>query len=311
VIPRRLSTRLAIGAAVVPWLWFVVRDLSVVMEVVAVLLPPLVLLGVLALLAGAALTRNPAFVWSAASLTLLGVVAILLPWLPHPTGRPADGVTIAVANVLGGNRQPEAAARDLLALHADVLVVPENTPRVDKVLRQAYPFTHRAPHGTPWLGVYANIPVTKLAYPSDLSLATSRYARIEVGTPTPFVLWALHLPRPWLFPKGGYQLRPGGHARVLSDVIRHMEAERLPVVAAGDLNLTDRGRGYRKLTAHLDDAMSSIRGARSEIKPSFRPLLLNIDHILEPPSWCADQARRFRISGSDHRGIGARIGPCS
>ena len=310
MIPRRRSTQLALGAGVVPWLWFVVRDLSVVMEVVAVLLPPLVLLGVLALVAAAAITGNPAFAGSAVSVLLMGVVTVALPWLPHPTGHPPDGVTIAVANVLANNREPQAAARDLLTLDADVLVVPEDSAPIDQVLRASYPFTHRAPHRSAWLGVYARVPVKELPYPKDLYLDPSRYARIQVDAATPFVLWALHLPRPWLFPKGGYQLRPGGHARVLSAVIRHMDAETLPVVAAGDMNLTDRGRGYRKITAHLDDAMRSIRGARSEIKPSFRLLLLSIDHILEPPSWCADQARRFRISGSDHRGIGARVGPC-
>jgi endonuclease/exonuclease/phosphatase (EEP) superfamily protein YafD len=105
-------------------------------------------------------------------------------------------------------------------------------------------------------------------------------------------------------------MRPGGHARTLSKFVDAIDAETGPVVVAGDLNLTDRGRGYRELTAHLDDAMRGIRGGRTEVKASYRPLLLDIDHILEPPAWCADGARRFHISGSDHRGVTARVGPC-
>lgn len=279
------------------------------MEVVAVLLPPIVVVGILALLVTAAAARAPLFVGAAASWTLFGVAAVFLPWMPHSTGHVGRGVTIAVANVLARNTRPLDAATNVAGIDADIVVVPEDTRTVHEQLARKYPYARRYELGNSWLGVYARVPVKERAGVTPV-FDPSRYLRLEVGGPTPFVLWALHLPRPWITPKGTFQMRPGGHARVLSAFVEAIDAETGPVVVAGDLNLTDRGRGYRKLTAHLDDAMRGIRGARTEIKPSYRPLLLNIDHILEPPGWCADHARRFVITGSDHRGITARVGPC-
>ena len=285
------------------------RDLTVYFEIVAIFLPVVVLGAALAQVGVAFATARPALLVGAASWFVFGLVAVSLPWVPLDTGHPPVGVSIAVSNVLGGNRQPAAAARDLLARHADILVVPEDTAAIHERLSSSYRYARRYETFGSWLGVFSNLPVTELP-PLPGVFDPDRYVRIEVETPTPFVLWAVHMPRPWLYPNGTFQRRPGGYARVLSSVLDGVAKERLPVVLAGDLNMTDRGRAYDKATAHLDDAMRSIRGGRSEIKPYFRPLLLSIDRILMPPSWCADRAARFRISGSDHRGITARVGPC-
>ena len=241
---------------------------------------------------------------------LFGVVAVFLPWVPHSTGHVERGVTVAVANALADNPDKAQAAADILAVDADVLIVPEDTPRLHARLAARYPYAHRFEFAPASLGVFSRLPVSEDPDAPE-PFFPARYLRLDVGGPTPFVLWAMHLPRPWFTSRSDYQLRPGGHAQVLDRFLRAIAAETEPVVVAGDLNLTDRGRGYRKLTAHLDDAMRSIRGARTEIKPLYRPLLLDIDHILEPPDWCADRARRFHVTGSDHRGITARVGPCT
>ena len=278
------------------------------MELVAVLLPVLVLAGVVALVGVAIVLRWPELVGSAFSWALMGVAAVLLPWLPISTGHAPGGVTIAVANVLFDNGHPTRASADIIATGADVVVVPEYTLRFHPFLSTTYPYQATPRYG-PAVAVLAKVPITVLPRPSGI-YTNDRFLRIRIDTPTPFVLWALHLPRPWLTYRNNFQLKPGGHARVLSRFLHAIDQERLPVVVAGDLNLTDRGRGYRKFTEHLDDAVRSIRGGRTEVKRFWRPLLLNIDHILEPPSWCADHAGRFDITGSDHRGVVARVGPC-
>jgi endonuclease/exonuclease/phosphatase (EEP) superfamily protein YafD len=131
-----------------------------------------------------------------------------------------------------------------------------------------------------------------------------------VNGPAPFELWALHLPKPSLNTDRDSQARPGAHGRTL-DRIRHVIREAsLPVVVAGDLNLVDRGRGYQMLTADLDDASRSAWGGPTA-KRSWLPLLFpRVDHILMPHGWCADRAARFDVTGSDHRGVRARLGPC-
>jgi endonuclease/exonuclease/phosphatase (EEP) superfamily protein YafD len=281
------------------------------MEVVAIFLPVLVLLAVVALVGLLAFTKQPLLLVSAASWTVFGIVAVLLPWVPHPTGHvaPGKGTTVVVANALADNPTKDLTVEDILRVDADVVVVPESTRRLHDLLAPHYAYAHRFQFASASLGVYSRLPVKELPVDPPVYFS-ARYLRLEVDGPTPFVLWALHLPRPWFTAKSDYQMRPGGHARVISKFLRAIDAETLPVVVAGDLNLTDRGRGYRKFTAHLDDAMRGIRGARSEIKRLYRPLLLNIDHILEPPSWCAEGARRFELRGSDHRGITVRVGPC-
>lgn len=276
----------------------------------ALFLPPIVAVVTLALLTVAALRWRRALLAAAASWVLFGGVAVVAPWLPLSTGHPADGVTVAAANVLTGNAHPTLAATDLMATGADVLVVPEVSTGVHHFLAKVYPFAHRqAPNGGS-MGVYTRLPATVLPeVPGTIN--HERYLRVRIGGDEPFVLWALHLPRPWFTSEGIHQRRPRGHAITVDRVLAAVDAEALPVVVAGDLNLTDRGRGYRKFTDRFDDAMRSIAGRRTSLKMLFRPLLLRIDHVLMPEDWCADQARRFEITGSDHRGVMARLGPCS
>lgn len=277
---------------------------------VAVLLPVLGLLGAVVLLVLLAVTRQRLLLAGVASWVLFTAVAVSLPWLPSSTGTPRGAVTVAVANVLTDNAEPAAAAADILAIDAEVVVVPEDNPEVHRHLVDEFPHVYGDTDERVWVGVYSRVPSVEL--PSDDQRVRGvRHTRVRIDGPQPFVLWALHLPRPWFTTNGAAQMRPRGHARTVDDVLEVIDAEDLPVVVAGDLNLTDRGRGYRRMTSDLDDAMRSLEGGRTSLKPLFRPLLLRIDHILEPPDWCADEARRFRISGSDHRGVAARIGPCA
>jgi endonuclease/exonuclease/phosphatase (EEP) superfamily protein YafD len=305
----QLSRGAVVRALVVaaPWAWFLVRDTSVVMEIVAIVLPLLAIVAFEALVGFAILWR-----WllaPAASVAVFGVVAVLGPWIPHDTGHPARGVTIAVANVLGHNDRADEVVDDILATHADIVVVPESTFAIHVRLAGRYDHAVRVPLFDVALGVYSNLPISASGNPPGL-LDRARQARIEVDGPDGrFVLWALHLPKPW-FASVGYQMRPGGHARKLDAYLDRFAAETLPVVVAGDTNLTDRGRGYRKMTARFDDALRGIWGGPTSLKRFLPPLFLRIDHIFMPEGWCADRAGRFDLTGSDHRGVHARVGPC-
>jgi endonuclease/exonuclease/phosphatase (EEP) superfamily protein YafD len=282
-----------------------VRDVSPLLELVAVLLPLLV---VLALAVAVGLRQRLV----AASVAVFGLVAVAGPWLPHGTGHPADtGTTIAVANVLLSNGEPAAVVRDVLARDADIAVVPEATVEVHELLAAEYPYAVRADRRDPAIGVYARVPIAAPRFVTGL-LDQTRQQRVEVRAPgAEFVLWAVHLPKPWLIGTGGYQMRPPSHARKLDDFLDAFAAEDLPLVVAGDTNLTDRGRGYRRMTDRFDDALRGIWGGPTARKWYLRPLLLRIDHVFIPTSWCADHARRFPLTGSDHRGAVVRVGPCA
>jgi len=88
-------------------------------------------------------------------------------------------------------------------------------------------------------------------------------------------------------------------------------------VVLGDLNLTDRGRGYHQVLgqAHLVDAMRASGTGFSSIG-KWTPLLLRIDHVLVSggpagPGWCGDDAHQLELPRSDHRAVAATVGPCA
>lgn len=295
-------------AALAPWLWFLVRDTTVVFELVAVLLPLLVVVAFAALTALALRWRWVAA--PAASVALFGLAAVVLPWIPHDTGTPAHGVTIAVSNVLNDNPSPDQVAADIIAVDADIVVVPEATIEVHERLAAAYPNSIRADRRDAAIGVYSRLPIDEPRFVPNLLDRTRQHRVVVDGPDGQFVLWAVHLPKPWLTASGSYEMKPGGHARKLDAFLDAFAAESLPVVVAGDTNLTDRGRGYRKLTDRFDDALGGIWGGPTARKWYLRPLLLRVDHVFMPEGWCADRGMRFDLTGSDHRGVRVRVGPC-
>jgi endonuclease/exonuclease/phosphatase family metal-dependent hydrolase len=128
----------------------------------------------------------------------------------------------------------------------------------------------------------------------------------------PFVLYALHVPRPWYTVRGGYQVSPPEHSRLLEVLARRVAAQRLPAVVVGDLNTSDRTRDYRALLAEggLVDAMRDGWGGPTSVT-RWAPLLARIDHVLVTSGWCGDDPARPALEASDHRGVTATVGRCA
>lgn len=275
-------------------------------DVLAILLP-LVVLAVAGLCLLVALRRDGRArgLAVAVSVLLAGAVAVLGPWLPADAGEVAGtGVVVAGANVDGRARPGES----LRGVDADVWVVGELSAEVDDLLGEVYP--HRDGGGvSPHVRVYSRHPLRRTADPGP-DLPGQRY---EVAGPDgPFVLYALHVPRPWLVGETAtsYQVTVGEHQRIAERVAAQVAAETLPTVVVGDLNSTDRGRDLRALTAVTVDAMRDTVGGPTSVG-KWRLLLARIDHVLVSPGWCGDDARRVEMVGSAHRIVTARVGPCA
>jgi hypothetical protein len=288
--------------ATLPWAWFPLRDLlGVAGDSVAIVLPVLVGLVAAAVLV---IGRRRALL-PAVSVLLAGTVAVVLPWTPADHGTVAGGsaVTVAGANVTGS----AATLPALREVAADVLVVAENSPKVDAGVGAVYPY-RLVTTGVPAVGVYSRFPV-RLLQSSGPNLPG---LRVAVDAPAPFVLYGLHVARPWWTGRGDYQVTAAEHHRLVVAVAEQVAREPGPVVVAGDLNSTDRARDYRLLTdgSGLTDAMrDGWTGPTSVTK--WRAFLLRIDHLLVGPGWCGDAARRFALPRSDHDGITATVGPCA
>jgi endonuclease/exonuclease/phosphatase family metal-dependent hydrolase len=136
--------------------------------------------------------------------------------------------------------------------------------------------------------------------------------RLRVDGPAGrFVLYALHVPRPWFTTHGGYQASLREHHQIIAAVAAQASKERDPVIVVGDLNTSDRTYGYQQLlqTGGLVDAVRD-RWTRYSSVGKWTPLLVRIDHILVSRGWCGDGAGQVALPGSDHRGVLATVGPC-
>ena len=227
---------------------------------------------------------------------------------------PVDPVVLVAANLKWNSRSAEAGATDVVAADADVAVISEIRPPTDRLLRAAFP--HRA-IGAPEISkggsdqaVYSRFALEVVEHSG---LPTNSIV-VRVDAPHPFTLIAIHVPRPVLRYRGGDGITSfAAHRRAieqLAGVISNLSADG-PVVLAGDLNLSDRMAGYRRLREELDDALvDGVAGGTFFPDALWAPLSLRIDHILISPSWCSGSAGTIDVEGSDHRAVRAAIGPC-
>ncbi len=302
-VTRAIRLGSAATLALVPWLWFAARDaLGWLSDVGWTLLPAL---AAVVLLAALVRRRSLPLRALAVSMVVLATVAVVLPWTPADAGRVAPGSAV---RVVGANVGPAGAAATLVGLAPDVLVVSEMDDGLAAPLSAAYPY--RFWDGNrPGVAVYSRLPfrVTEVTGP-DLA-----GVRAEVDGPAgPFVLYALHVPRPWYTAQGGFQVTAPEHSRLVDVLARRVAAERLPVVVVGDLNTPDRTGDYNRLLAGggLVDAMRNDWTGPTSVG-QWTLLFPRIDHVLVTGGWCGDNTARPVLAGSDHRAVAATVGRCS
>lgn len=299
--PRWASA--AVGAAL-PWTWFALRELGGRIEAAAVALP-LVVLAALVVLVGVAAARRELLVLPAAvSVAIFGVVTIGGPRLPHTGPPPASPIRLVTANVYVDNPTPGAAVDAMVGAGADVEVAVETSPAFRTLIEQrdaGHPYSAVDDQ----LVVRSRFPVVGMTDPPGVP--SRRILRVTVQGPAgPFVLYAVHALNP---------LSESTFASQLVWVARLRAAagrESLPVVMAGDFNMSDRQLGYRRLTTDTRDAITAAGWGHSTYTDGiWAPLLLRIDHVFEPLDWCAAASRIVDVPGSDHEGLGVDVGPCS
>ncbi|MEO8291621.1 MAG: endonuclease/exonuclease/phosphatase family protein [Actinomycetota bacterium] len=291
-----------VGAAL-PWTWFLLRDLGGPVEGVAVVLPVLVL-AVLVVILGVAVGRRRATLLPvAASLLAFGLVGVVGPLLPHRGPAPETPLTLVSANLFWDNPTAGAGVSALLAVGADVEVAVETTTQ-DRAAMERLDTAHPYTATDDQLVVRSRYPVTAMLDPKRVP--ARRILRVTIEAPQgPFVLYAVHALNP---------LSESTFASQLSWVERLLagaSAESLPVVMAGDFNMSDRQLGYRMLAGALRDAITAGGwGHPTYADGIWAPLVLRIDHVFVSRDWCGQGGRTVDISGSDHDGVTVAIGPC-
>ncbi len=310
--PRWAAASTAVWAtlAVAPWTWFLVRRWTPILDLVAIGLPLLAFGLIVVWTALVFRRRSTLSVIGLASVTVWGYVAIVGPWTPRSSPAPTSEIDVVSFNTgfRGG------AADTLLALDPDVLVVQELPPAQHQRLAAAYPHDEvtagvlaRAAADHPKVGAYSRWDLTVLDAPPDFP-----GLRLRVDHPEhPFILYALHIAKPALFPQS--YATSFGHHQDIVELVRDLgRAEILPLVVAGDLNAPDRAADYALLDHDLRDVVRTNWAAPTSRKrvPGWRLLLLRIDHIFVSEDWCGARGGRVEIGRADHLAVRATVGPC-
>lgn len=292
----------AVGAAL-PWTWFALRELGGRIEAVAVAVPLVVLAALVVLVSIAVARRELRVLPAAASVAILGVVTIVGPRLPHVGPPPVSPIRLVTANVYADNPTPGGAVDAMIAAGADVEVAVETSPAFRTLIEQR-------DAGHPYLAVddqlvvRSRFPVAAMTDPPGVPARPILRVTIE-GPAGPFVLYAVHALNPLSESTFASQLVWVARLRAAA------ERETLPVVMAGDFNMSDRQLGYRRLTTDMRDAITAAGWGHSTYTDGiWAPLLLRIDHVFVPEDWCAAGARTLDVPGSDHGGLEVDVGPC-
>jgi len=258
------------------------------------------------LLASVAL-RQRALSWAALALTAAHVLVVA----PH-TGRDAGACTgtplrVVTANVLKFNAVPEQAARVLLALRPDVLVMPETTFPLESTLDAAGALTalpHRVADPSREFDttmLRSRFPITEQELRPVEGFAEPR-GTVLVGD-VPVRLLGVH-PQPPIDGQGA------GWQRALQDLDGELQRVDGAAVAAGDFNGSRDLKSFRRL---LDDG---VRDAHEELgrglaptwpATSALPPFLHLDHVLVKGGVSVCDVDEVRVPGSDHLAVVADL----
>jgi len=290
------------GCAALPWAWFLVRDLGWLAEPFAVAMP--LICAVLVVLLGIAAfgTRRVGPVVVAVSLLVFGVVVVVGPRAPERTDAPRPSIRVVSANVFDGNRTPTAAAEALARTDADVLITVEVPGGFARILAQHDTVRPYQAIGRSTV-VRSRYPIQPQPLPA--SIPVGRALRAVIRTPAgPIVLYAVHALNP------AYEYPFAEQLDFVNRVRKAALAETMPVVIAGDFNLSDRELGYRDLAGSFRDAGRADWAGDTFDRGPWRALFLRIDYVFVDRTWCAADARRLDVPGSDHEAVAVAVGPC-
>lgn len=243
-----------------------------------------------------------------------------------------ESLTVLSFNGLGTNRHLQDFLEAIRQADADVVCLqelsPEQADALRAELRESYPHQALEPRrGVRGMGVVSRYPLASLGetIPSAWS-CRNQALRVDWNGREVALLNVHLLP----FPEN---LR---EREKVTDSFRQRETEAeavaeiaartaasMPVVVAGDTNVSSINRAYRILTRDLDDAWKGAGAGFGHTFPNRRhanhggvkrigvPVpswLVRIDYVFHSEQWRATAARTTRSAGrSDHRGVVATL----
>lgn len=272
--------------------------------------------------------------WYATGVALIGILLLNLNFSEDKIPVKKEHVNIfriASANIDFRNDQPEALRKRLVELDADVLVllewipqtVPENSiPRMKTVITRLGKKHGIAVHVSKRFKNQSQIFYTKIKANKACRLPMG-ICRVDVGGKH-LALLGVHIPPPHI---GECKQFTNATLRELADLVQAGKLKRNfytgvsgdPVIILGDLNahpLNPQIRHFRQVG--LVNALGRFARGLNPTWPARVPFvtalhgvpfvpLFRIDHILISKQLSIKEAWRFRVPGSDHRGVACDI----
>jgi endonuclease/exonuclease/phosphatase family metal-dependent hydrolase len=213
--------------------------------------------------------------------------------------------------------QAEALAEIIRAADADVVALQELSVTGAKVfaeqLREQFP--HQALHGDldfSGQGVLSRFPISENDYwrYSELPGALGHQRVVLQIEEQPVVLYNVHPVPPVTYAE---YLNATPHRKAIEDLLNAIGEETLPVLAAGDFNMTQHFFGYRQITERFTDAFRAV----GEIGLGFTfpnksdvplPPLVRLDYIFYETPFRGVRAYVWPQTGpSDHAPVVAEL----
>lgn len=139
--------------------------------------------------------------------------------------------------------------------------------------------------------------------------ATINYEKREI------VVYNIHTTYPWFQPKKflsfltipvyDYSTR----SKEIQNLLKLLQDEKLPVIAAGDFNMTDRAQDYARLTDRLIDSWKESGWGFGFTWPARKHPnngikldnpIIRIDYIMHSEDWISKETQVLSRTGSDH-----------
>ena len=300
---RKHATNLvwALLAAAIPWLWFLVRDLGSVTQLIALAIPVLVVAAFVGMAISLVDERRLSTLVVAVSVAAFGWVTIFGPRTATPAPPPVAPVRIASMAVGGTNADANAILKSVAGSKADLLVVVEPSKKVRAALAKTdrYPFTLTSGP----VVVLSSAPVRELPLPKPLP--SDLIVRLQVDRQEgAFIVYAVRAGDSLL----ESTLNDPLNAQAMRDAASD---ERLPVVLAGDFGFSDRSAEYRVFDGAFRDAMRADANAQNTAATfPWTLMYVRTGFVLTSPAWCAAQTGTFDVAGAQSDGLMASVGPC-
>lgn len=253
--------------------------------------------------------RKAALVGGAAVLILL--ISVWPQWGP-PKGRAgpdAPVLTVYSANLWARNTDTARIRRSIEAANADVLVLIEVGPGVERDLETVLAgYPHRVANiregseGDPARSVIASRrPVTLIADRDD---GLASVGAVVAGPWGPVNVLGVHLTRPWPFQ---FQWGQINQVTAIGDIRRDLAG---PVIVAGDFNSVSTARIGRQMKQEVGlTPASGFPGTWPSAAPSFAGM--TIDQVWRSPDLALLDRRLGKPTGSDHRPVVTRFAPAT